>query len=300
MADHHSYVDHRIRVVKYFKPLPDSQSLLLAHILLTAGVLGLPGGIVFAFLTHVAGFFVITLVSLVVVPGAVVRRNDYYRQLEAATPKPTGREMDDLLHNDLCRVEEAALRQLNLTWDDLELDPANYDPFADLTGAEPENRPRKRPLIVFGPVETSKFAIGDDGVWRFQQYQVMVICPTNYHLAIHRCVIDFVTGDWQSEETQEYHYADVVAVSTNSYRAPDLQVANDEPDKERKISFSTTLLKEFQIVVSSGDRSRVVVGMSDAQNPAVRAQLPDSGISQVIDVIRKVLRDKKGGTGTVT
>jgi hypothetical protein len=300
MTGHVADVDRRTRVEKYFRPMPDPHSLRLARILLTVGVVGFPGAILLAFPTHSPLFFVIGLVCVVILPNAVARKNEYYRQLEAATPKPTGREMDDLLHRDLLRVEEAALSQLDLTHDDLELDPVDYDPFADLTGSAPENRPRKRPLLVFGPVETSRFAIGDDGVWRFQRYQVMVICPTNYHLAIHRCVVDFATGDWQSEETQEYHYADVVAVSTNTYRAPDLHVTNDEPDKERKVRFSTTLLKEFQIVVSSGDRSRVVVGMSDEQNPAVRAELPDSGIRQVIDVIRKVLRDKKGGTAVVT
>ncbi|GAA1369115.1 hypothetical protein ACFPK5_31875 [Streptomyces beijiangensis] len=44
----------------------------------------------------------------------------------------------------------------------------------------------------------------------------MVICPTHYQLAIYRCELDLFSGGLQSEQTQAYHYQDVVAVRTDS------------------------------------------------------------------------------------
>ena len=68
----------------------------------------------------------------------------------------------------------------------------------------------------------------------------------------------------------------------------------------RKVSFGATSVQELQIVVSSGDRSKVVVGIWEDDNPDRQASLPDLGITPVIDSVRRVLRDKKGGTVKLT
>jgi hypothetical protein len=128
---------------------------------------------------------------------------------------------------------------------------------------------------------------------------IIMICLTGYHLAIYRCVIDFLTGGLRAVETQEHHYSDVVAVSTSTTAARDLVLDILSVIDEEQVRFATTIPREFQIVVSSGDRSKVVVGISDEQNPEQAATLQDSGIYQVIDVVRKLLRDKKGGTANV-
>jgi len=71
-------------------------------------------------------------------------------------------------------------------------------------------------MLVFGPAFPTVSVVGKDGFSRFAAYEVMVIGPTGYHLGLHRTTIDFLTGGLQREETQEYHYADVAAVSTTT------------------------------------------------------------------------------------
>jgi len=209
--------------------------------------------------------------------------------------------MDRLLLEDLLKIERAAMTQLDLTPEDLQLESSGADPFADLAhGSTANDQGGRRPLVVFGPAINSGFAIGEDDVWRCKRYEVMVICPTSYHLAIYRCGLDFLTGGMQSVETHEYHYTDVVAVSTNTRPAPDLVLEILAVIDGDQVRFASTLLKEFQIVVSSGDRSKVVVGISDEENPDNSATLQDSGINRVIDTVRKVLRDKKGGTAVLS
>jgi hypothetical protein len=54
-------------------------------------------------------------------------------------------------------------------------------------------------------------------------------------------------------------------------------------------------LHELQLVVSSGDRHRIVVGITDEGNLDRRATLKDSGMEQVVRAARDVLKYKKAG-----
>jgi hypothetical protein len=288
------------KIEKYFHTTPKESDRNIALALLCGGgglvVLGL---LMFASSHGFFGFLFLVGGGYALYKGGI-RKTAYDRALEAAEPKPSGAEMDRLLHSDLGKIERSAMEQLNLTSEDLELSETVADPFASLAGGSSrEDRTGRRPLVVFGPAVAGRFAIGADEVWRCSKYEVMVICPTGYHLAIYRCMIDFLTGGLRSIETQEYHYSDVVAVSTSTTAAPDLVLDILSVLDDEQVRFATTLLREFQIVVSSGDRSKVVVGISDEQNPEQSATLQDSGINRVIDVVRKLLRDKKGGTANL-
>ncbi|HWO62852.1 MAG TPA: hypothetical protein VNO31_22755 [Umezawaea sp.] len=288
------------KIEKYFHKTPNPNDNVIALAFLTGGgVLALVGLVMFA---GGNAFFGVVLLAGAGYLGyqGFVRKSAYDRAHEASTPKPTAREMDRLLLDDLLKIERTAMAQLDLTSEDLQLETSGNDPFAALAhGSTSTADGGRRPLVVFGPAVNSGFAIGEDDVWRCKRYEVMVICPTSYHMAIYRCVLDFLTGGMQSVETHEYHYADVVAVSTNTRPAPDLVLDILAVIDEEQVRFARTLLKEFQIVVSSGDRSKVVVGISDEEDPDNSATLQDSGINRVIDTVRKVLRDKKGGTAAL-
>jgi hypothetical protein len=85
---------------------------------------------------------------------------------------------------------------------------------------------------------------------------------------------------------------DVVAVSTAIGSGSSVTAQSVEPG-DHDYAFAHVLLHEFQLVVSSGDRSRIVVGISDERDPAQRAQLSASGMDRVIGAVRGMLRDKK-------
>jgi hypothetical protein len=229
------------------------------------------------------------------------QQDAYHAAYDASMPKPADSLIDRILDRELRGVEQRALARLELTAEDLELEAASWDPVAQSAPGESDRLARK-PWMVVGPVPTFAAAIGRDGLWRFPQHAVLIICPTDYHLAIYRCVIDLRVAGYHQEETQEYHYSDVVAVVTAIGQSSDVAVApvdlrEETPSSNGDHTFARTLLHEFQLVVSSGDRSRIVVGISDEQHPDQQVKLPESGIEQVIRAVRKMLRDKKAGKG---
>ena len=61
------------------------------------------------------------------------------------------------------------------------------------------------------------------------------------------------------------------------------------------LRFEKALLHEFQLVVASGDRTRIVFGISDERHPDQQVRLPPSGIDHVVRAVRTMLRDKKAG-----
>jgi hypothetical protein len=282
-------------VDRYFARVPDeaekSQALLYVLGGVGAVVLGLVTGIAESWL--VGGFLLLGGLAAFV---RGLRLYEVYREgCEVALPKARDVVIDKLRERELSKVEQRALSRLDLTVDDLELDAALRDPLAE---RPPGRRPERAPLVVTGPVPTSQAMVGRDGVWRFSQYAVLVICPTDYHLALYRCVIDLRVAGLFQEETHEYHYTDVVAVSTAIQQGPEI-VAQSAEAKDRAPRFGAPLLHEFQLVVSSGDRSRIVVGISDAHHPDHRAELPTTGIDRVLGPVRAMLRDKKAG-GTLS
>jgi hypothetical protein len=217
----------------------------------------------------------------------------YQNAYRAAAPKAPDSIIDKIRAHELRKVEQRALDRLDLTAEELELESAAWSPLDQhvLNGPE-EDRLERKPLIIVGPVPTSRAMIGRDGVWRFSQYAVMAICPTDYHLGIYRCVIDLRVAGLHQEETHEYHYMDVVAVSTAIRSGNGVTAQSAEPG-DNHYALAHTVLQEFQLVVSSGDRSTIVMGISDERDPAQRAQLQPSGIDRIINAVRGMLRDKK-------
>ncbi|MFG1640082.1 hypothetical protein ACGFMK_07330 [Amycolatopsis sp. NPDC049252] len=281
--------DRREVVDRYFARVPDDseKSQVLMHILGGIGVV-VAGVLLGATLSWLVGVTVLLLGLGLFFRG--VRRYETFREAcELALPKARDVVIDHIRERELSKVEERALHRLDLTAEDLELDSVPRDPLAEPTL---DGRSARRPLIVTGPVPTSRAMIGRDGVWRFSQYAVLVICPTDYHLGLYRCVIDLRVAGLFQEETHEYHYTDVVAVSTAVQGGPRI-VAQSAEAEDSTLRFDSPLLHEFQLVVSSGDRSRIVVGISDERNPDQRARLPVTDIDLVLVAVRAMLRDKK-------
>lgn len=293
------------RVEKYFRRTPDPKQRTRAIFLISASTLG--GLLAIIALTQGHDFLGVLFLTAGGFGGykGVRKKADYDKKYAAAEPKPRDEEMDHLLQSDLHGVCEHALRRLGLTLDELELFPQLWDPLANLDRGSPlADQQQRQPWIVFGP-EVRGFSfgpklrafstVGRDGLCRFVAYDVMIICPTSYHLALHQCTIDFLTGALRNEQTREYHYADVVSVSTTTRSDQEvpfqpLDLRSDEP-----VHFERALFRDFEIVVSSGDRSKIVVGIQDEERPDRQVTLQPSGIEEVISSVRRMLKVKKGG-----
>lgn len=306
-----SATDRKRRLEKYFVRTPDSSEKTTAVIFLAAAGLAALIGLI---LLASSPFFGVVFLAVAAYLGfkGYGRYHAYQEAYNKAEPKPSGRELDEYLAQDLAEIEERSLRELGLTAEDLETDHQEWDPVKALgNGQGPKRLEKKRPILVYGPAPFSGFAVGDDKIWRFRRYEVMVICPTHHHLALFRAELDMLTGGLYHQETQEYQYTHVVSVSTVTLPPSNqaLKEADEgaggnakkkgtaKKDDDGQVRFARTVLKQFELGVSSGRSSQVTIGISDANNPANEAHMHDSGIQQIISSVRRVLRDKKGAFG---
>jgi hypothetical protein len=286
----------RQRVEKYFIKSPDPGDQTKAWVLLCAGGIAGVFGLIALAANPFLGIVLLGCGGYSAIKG-FNRKRAYDEQFRKAEPKPTDQEMDAYLASDLRTIEGKAMADLGLTAEDLETGDDLWDPVKALSHGRVTDRPRKRPIVVCGPAPTSGFAVGKDLIWRFRRYEVMVICPTNHQLAIYRSELSLLTGGLLQEETQEYQYAHVVSVSTVTTPVPELRLIQAySDDGDDQVRFATTLLRRFEVGVSSGRSTGITVGISDKDNPDDQALLPPSGIQEIISSIRRVLRDKNGGT----
>jgi hypothetical protein len=250
------------------------------------------------------GLVVLTVIAaaiaLVLLLQGLAMHADYRRRLTAAEPKPADGQIDDLMRADLQLAAERALHRLGLTRADLELHSE------DLGAAASDGTRRlaghgRDPVWVFGPAEQARTArIGRDRKWRFARYSVMVICPTVHHLAIYECELDLATGGRSGEETHEYHYADVVAVRTATSPARALPIEVLGPTGLLHSVIDAGYHRDFQVVVSSGDRTSIIVGLHREDDRDDSVLLRESGYEQVISAVRGILRARKGGVAHAT
>jgi hypothetical protein len=284
--------ERRSAVHHYFEESPDTADAVFADRLVRLGSLIAFGSAALLVTDGVAGAVVAGAVAVVVLAKGAQQRASYRRQYAAAEPKPSDAQMDELLRDDLHRASERALQRLGLTGDELELHSQDVDPL----GARGTRRladQRGGAIAVFGPTQYASGRIGMDRRWRFATYEVMVICPTGHHLGIYECDLDLASGHRLHEETHEYHYADVVAVRTMTITRPDVSIDMLDPSAHHRIALGRTAQREFQVIVSSGDRSSIIVGIENERDDTVLLQ--ESGIDLVIDAVRRMLREKKGG-----
>jgi hypothetical protein len=281
-------------VRRYFRRTPDPDDERRALLLLNLAGLAVLLAAALLLVGPWPAAAVTGLVGLVVLAQGLMQRSSYRRRYAAAEPKPTDAQLDELLREDLHRASERALQRLGLVREDLEL--RSHD-----VGGPAGSRVRRLadqgsgPIAVFGPHAQAQARAGADRTWRFATYDVMVICPTAHHLGIYECVLDMASGRRRDEETHEYHYADVVAVRTTTTARPEVAINLLDVTAHHRISLGRTLQREFQVVVSSGDRSSIIVGIVDEDEPRDAALLPDSGVESVLHAVRRVLRVKKGG-----
>jgi hypothetical protein len=222
-----------------------------------------------------------------------------------AIPRPSDQDIDQIIGMDTLSIVNRSLPQLGLTADDL-VEPrgvtrasgARFDDLLSKTGPK-DDRPGANQLVVSGPALPCHLAIGLDSKLRYSKYAFMVICPTNYHLAVYRCELDLYTGALGFERTAEYHYADVVAIQTQTLpldyrRGIPIHLRPSQSDASRRLDSQLTM----EIVVASGDRVSITLSICSAADVTV-----DSGgnsesleFQHVLQRVRQMLREKKGGT----
>ena len=146
-------------------------------------------------------------------------------------------------------------------------------------------------VVIRGPILWSVYGIlnkelkwkkGKDKYIRFSLNAVTIIHLTEHKLSSYQCDYNFMRGVPVNERDDEFHYRDVVAVSTG----------DDSSNYTLPNGFIMKQAQFFKLSVSSGDKIQVVVNSSDLVKFTGGSML-DTGLDDAIKALRKVLSEKK-------
>lgn len=178
--------------------------------------------------------------------------------------------VDKWFNQGIDKVVDASLAKLNLDKNEIELDP----------------------IVIRAPVMWDTYGIdggdllakeGKDKEWRFGVYEVVVIHLTQRLLAAYSCDYNFLRDVMLNEETDEYHYTDIVTVSTKEL-ASSLTLPTGS---------KLTRVQMFKVTVSSGDSVEVIINADKISALTGPDRIPETGAERAVNVIRSMLREKK-------
>ena len=247
----------------YFRPLAGRKPAIIgAVVIVLALALGSQLG---------GASMIVLLVGLAVAAFGVLR-------IAMTSSKPTDEQMDEWLRAALQQAERDAHQKLG------------FEPQG--SGPRDRNTVRANPTTVYGPIMWVTRGIpnddlvgkaGKDKLARFGVYRITVILLTDSQLGAYSCDFNFLKNVRLNEQTDEYHYVDVVSVSTRETAT----------NYTLKTGTKLTVAEEFRVSVSSGESVSVMISSADLKEITGAERLPDSGAEQAIRAIRGMLRDKK-------
>jgi hypothetical protein len=135
----------------------------------------------------------------------------YLRRYAAAEPKPSDAQMDAWLQQDIAALQAKASRQVRLVATTKHEGGDLVYPIQAVVGVPSPSGPLADSLRV---------RRGDDHRWRANHYDVLVLFLTNDLISLYRCALDFHTGEPLYEQITEWHYRDIVGVSTDRVAMP--------------------------------------------------------------------------------
>jgi hypothetical protein len=196
----------------------------------------------------------------------------YQKALGATFPQPSDLEVDRWFDEALARLSAHSLEKLELTpeeCEDVDLPPIIGPVLWNKGGIAPED-------VVWKS--------GQDGLARFGVCQVSHLWFAEEHLGIFRCDYDLIRDAVLNEETQEFFYRDIIAVSTLE-KASSLTLPS---------GYSLTSFQEFRISVANDRYFAMTVGSSQLRQLTGAERLPENGTEQAIRALRAKLKARKG------
>jgi hypothetical protein len=239
--------DKRQRVRNYFKRM----NLKGPIILLVIALLVMTQSLGFGFLMLLAG-------------GGWL-----YLELKPIIDAPGDQTVDSWLVDDIEQLKKRSMERLNIDSSELIRDS----------------------VVIRGPILWNTNGVpatdltwkkGKDERTRFSINAVTIVHLTEHKLSSYQCVFNFLKGVPLNESDDEFHYRDVVAVSTRD-------------DSTNYALPNGTIMKQaqlFRLAVSSGDKIEVIVNSSELLK-FTGGSIVDTGLDTAIKALRKVLGEKK-------
>jgi hypothetical protein len=235
--------------------------LFLTIILLFSG----QGGLVF--LGIFSGYFGFRFLSYGLSTHAKLKKeyedacDKYTKDYEDAEPKPTDKQMDEWMSNDIEKIKDEALRRLDLDHDDYQAEP----------------------LLIGGPasLKDTRFVRGKDGKIRYSYFNILVVFLTEYHVATYQSDNCMEYGQTLTDRTQEFPYREITNLGTNVLKET-IHLLDDVIESESGI-------QEFTLETSGAN----VIKVRYKFDRTSEQELFKIGGESTITAIRKKLQEYK-------
>jgi Leucine-rich repeat (LRR) protein len=187
----------------------------------------------------------------------------YEKDYERAMPKPSDKEMDQWLENDIQKIVDESLKRLDLEHDDY----------------------KSNPLWIGGPatgIKEIKYAKGEDKKTRYSHFNILVVYLTEYHVATYQCHNEMYHGQTINDRTQEFPYKEITNLGTQTIKER-IRLLDDILDFESG-------MQEFTLATSGANV--ISVAYKFARNADSEGELVSIGGGEdTIAAIRKKLKD---------
>lgn len=198
-----------------------------------------------------------------------------------AEPKPSDKQMDEWLEGDVEYIKRKAARKLRIN---TRLHPDGGDlmvPALAVVGvARAAEHHAPRTAVRWGA----------DGNLRADHYTVLILMLTDKLISTYRCVVNFATGDLVLDEMREYHYSDIVGVSSRSIplSRPEQQLVDTVADTRTDISIA----HEFSLSITNGEALTVLTGFGGDFEASGSGSLVWRGNDHALRIIQAMVRSR--------
>jgi len=212
------------------------------------------------------------LLILGIIPGVIYA----IYALVCHSKRPTDEEVDAWLAEDLSKVQDESFAKLGLD--------------------EKEDSERVRePIALTGPIawkvpgvpdEEIRWRKGKDDFVRFSVNRFTILHFLETGIAGYACDFNSFRGVALNESTHEFHYADIVSVTTQE----------ESSSYTLQNGLKMVHAQAFRISVASGESISYVIG-AEKLKELTDGKIPTTEAERAILVIRKLLRERKAGIG---
>ncbi len=207
----------------------------------------------------------------VVVAGIIILAIGALGIYMAVGGKPSDQEMDKYIAEDLSVAKNKSLQKTSIDESELvgESVVVTGPRFWNTAGAE----------ILYKK--------GSDGRLRFTPINVSVLQMTQNQIISYQCCLDLTTGNYLNESTDEYFYKDVVSVATKT--------ESKSISSEKFGTIQLNAAETFALTTAGGTSIEVILKDPKLIDMMGGGDIPTTEAERAIQVVRKMLREKKQG-----
>jgi hypothetical protein len=142
----------------------------------------------------------------------------------------------------------------------------------------------REPYIVIAPANRAYLTHGPDGVFRFTQYQVMVVLMTDEHVYAYRCIWHFLYATRGMFEAHTFRHNGAISALT---RYPQREADGSTITVMTHRGMDHVNFHVFDLLMQGGQRITVPYGFSATQGG--RMLLQPSAVAATVRLLRSTI-----------